>query len=58
MLGRIAAFSVDVHKDMITQIKAFDRMAANLVAEIKAKSAELHEINQQLTRPADTKPSE
>jgi hypothetical protein len=59
MLGRIAAFSVDVHKDMVSQIKAFDRMAANLVAEIKAKSVELHEINQQLSRPADNNnPSE
>ena len=53
MLGRIAAFSVDVHKDMFNQIKAFDRMAANLVTEIKAKSAELHEIQQQIGRPVD-----
>jgi len=52
MLGRIAAFSVDVHKDMVAQIKAFDRMAANLVAEIKAKSAELHELNQNATAPS------
>jgi len=47
MLGRIAAFTVDIHRDLFTQIKAFDRMASNLVAEIKTKTTELQNVNQQ-----------
>jgi len=47
MLGRLTAFSVDVHRDMITQLKAFDKMASDLVLEIHTKSAELHALNQQ-----------
>lgn len=53
MLGRLTAFGVDVHKDLFQQIQAFDRMAANLVAEIKAKSAQLHEIERRIDRPVD-----
>ena len=46
MLGRLTAFSVDVHRDMVAQLKAFDKMASDLVLEIHAKSAELHALNQ------------
>jgi hypothetical protein len=46
MLGRLTAFSVDVHRDMIAQLKAFDKMASDLVLEIHTKSAELHALNQ------------
>lgn len=45
MLARMAAFGIDVHKDMFKQMQSFDRMAANLVAEIKAKTTDLHDIN-------------
>ena len=45
MLGRLTAFSVDVHRDMVAQLKAFDKMASDLVLEIHTKSAELHALN-------------
>lgn len=50
MLGRLAAFGVDVHRDMFTQIKAFDKMAGSLVTEIRARQEEL----QNLQKLADT----
>jgi hypothetical protein len=46
MLGRLAAFGVDVHRDMFTQIKAFDNMASNMVAEIRARQEELQKLQQ------------
>ena len=53
MLGRLSAFSVDVHRDMFTQIKAFDKMAGNLVTEIRARQEELQKL-QQLIESATT----
>jgi hypothetical protein len=52
MLGRLTAFGVDVHRDMVTQIKVFDKMAADLVAELQDKSAELRAIQQQINEQA------
>ncbi len=52
MLGRLTAFGVDVHRDMVTQIKVFDKMAADLVTELQTKAAELREIQQQLSDQA------
>jgi|LakMenE01Jun11ns_1017448.scaffolds.fasta_scaffold8743405_1 hypothetical protein len=48
MLGRLTAFSVDVHRDMVNQMKAFDRMAVNLVTELRTNAAALQNIKQQL----------
>lgn len=47
MLGRLTAFGVDVHRDAFTQIKAFDGLAANLMAEIRAKTEELQKLTEQ-----------
>lgn len=49
MLGRLTAFGVDVHRDMHTQIKAFDRMASGLVAEIRARQEELQKLAENKT---------
>lgn len=55
MLGRLTAFGVDVHRDMVTQIKVFDKMAADLVEELQTKSAELRALQQQINeRTSDT----
>jgi hypothetical protein len=48
MLGRITAFGVDVHKDMVAQLNAFDKMAGDLVMEIHTKTAELRDLNQKI----------
>lgn len=48
MLGRLTAFSVDVNRDMVSHIKAFDRMAADLVTELRTNAAALQNIKQQL----------
>lgn len=47
MLGRLSAFGVDVHRDMFTQMKAFDNMASGLLAEIRARSETLQQLEQQ-----------
>lgn len=49
MLGRLAAFGVDVHRDAFTQIKAFDGLAGNLMAEIRKKTEELEQLANQPT---------
>lgn len=51
MLGRLAAFGVDVHRDAFTQIKAFDGLAGNLMAEIRKKTEELEKLANQSTEP-------
>jgi hypothetical protein len=48
MLGQLTAFGVDIHKDMVAQLTAFDKMAGELVVEIHAKTAELRELNSKL----------
>jgi len=53
MLGRLTAFSVDVHKDLISQLKALERVASNLATEIKTKADELRDIQQQIGQPVD-----
>lgn len=49
MLGRLSAFGVDVHRDMFTQMKAFDKLAGNLMAEIRARTEELQSVKNQPT---------
>lgn len=48
MLGQLTAFGVDVHKDMVAQLTAFDKMAGELVVELHAKTAELQDLNQKI----------
>lgn len=48
MLGQLTAFGVDIHKDMVAQLTAFDKMAGELVVEIHAKTAELRELNSKM----------
>jgi hypothetical protein len=48
MLGKITAFSFEIHRDLINQLKALDRMAATVIGELQTKSAELQSVKQQL----------
>lgn len=45
MLGNLTAFSVDVHRDMMNQMRAFDQMAKDLSDEVKNKIEQLQTIN-------------
>ena len=44
MMSKLAAFGVDVHRDMFTQMKAFDKMAGNLMAEIKRRTEQIDQL--------------
>lgn len=48
MVGKMTAFSVDVHQDMIVQLRAFDRMSSEIVKEVHEKAAELDALKQQI----------
>jgi hypothetical protein len=54
MLGQLTAFGVDIHKDMVAQLTAFDKMAGELVVEIHAKTAELRELNNKMQQTTTT----
>jgi hypothetical protein len=43
-MSKLAAFGVDVHRDMFTQMKAFDKMAGNLMAEIKRRTDQIDQL--------------
>jgi hypothetical protein len=58
MLGQLTAFGVDVHKDMIAQLTAFDKMASDLVMEIHAKTAELTDLAQKIQQAKTTTAAE
>jgi hypothetical protein len=57
LLGKLASFGVDVHRDLINQLKMFDQYAANLAEQIKLQTDELNrlaETNQTTTNAAQS----
>lgn len=46
MLGNMSAFSADVNRDMMNQMRAFDQMARDLAAEVNNKIEQLKQINE------------
>lgn len=46
LLKRMSAFSVDVHRDLVNQLQMYDRYAADLAQQIKARQDELTNGNQ------------
>lgn len=41
LLKRMAAFNVEVHRDLVNQLQMYDRYAAELAQQIKARQDEL-----------------
>ena len=46
LLGRIVAFTTDVHRDFVAQLKMFDQYAAELAEQIKERVETLNGFNQ------------
>lgn len=46
LLGRMAAFNVELHRDFVSQIKVFDSYAAQLAEKIKEYTGELEKLQQ------------
>lgn len=44
LLGRLAAFNVELHRDFVSQIKVFDSYAAQLAEKIKEYTGELENL--------------
>lgn len=44
LLKRLAAFNVDVHRDLVGQLQMYDNYAAELSAQIKARIEELEKL--------------
>lgn len=44
LLGRLTSFGVDVHKDLIGQLKMYDQYAAELAERIKVQTDELNKL--------------
>lgn len=51
ILGKLAAFGADVHRDMNNQFRAFDRMAQDISTEVKNKLEELRAVTEKLNAP-------
>lgn len=45
LMKTLTAFGVEAHRDMISQLQMFDRYAAELSAQIKARKEELDQSN-------------
>jgi hypothetical protein len=45
MLGNLSAFSMDVNRDMMNQMRSVDQMAKDVATEVKNKLGELQAIN-------------
>jgi hypothetical protein len=48
VMQKLALFGIDVHRDLIAQIMAFDGASSNIARDIKAKKAELEELQKQI----------
>ena len=48
MMQKVALFGMDIHRDLIAQIMAFDGATTKIAREIKAKEAELAEIQKKI----------
>lgn len=50
VMQKITEFGVDVHRDTMGQLAAFDNAANNLAAELKKRTAELTELQEQIAQ--------
>lgn len=55
LLGKISEFSINVHRDMNTQFRAYNQMAHDIAAEVKNKVEELRVINEKLNAAEQNK---
>lgn len=55
MLGNVSAFSADINRDMMNQMRSFNQMAHDLAAEVNNKIEELKKLHD---NPAAEKPKE
>lgn len=46
LLSRLAAFGVEVHRDLINQLRMFDQYAAELAERIRLQTEELNKIEE------------
>lgn len=46
LLNRLAAFGVEVHRDLINQLRMFDQYAAELAERIRLQTEELNKIEE------------
>jgi hypothetical protein len=44
LLGRLTNFSLEVHRDLVGQLKMFDQYAAELAQQIKTRQEDLNKI--------------
>lgn len=44
LLGRLAAFNVELHRDLMSQLKVFDNYASQLAEKIKEYTAEMNRL--------------
>lgn len=44
LLGRLAAFNIELHRDLMAQLKVFDNYAAQLAEKIKEHTDELNRL--------------
>lgn len=51
LLARLAAFNVEINRDLVGQIKMFDGYAAQLAETIKERTAVLENLQQTTTSP-------
>lgn len=49
LMGRIAAFNVELHRDFMGQIKVFDNYAAQLAEKIKEYTEEMNRLQPETT---------
>lgn len=52
LMGRLAAFNVELHRDLMSQLKAFDGYAAQLAEKIKERTDELESLQPKNTNDA------
>jgi hypothetical protein len=48
MVAKLTAFGVDIHQDMIVQLRVFDRISSETIEELNNKRAELEAVEQAL----------
>jgi hypothetical protein len=51
LLGRLTNFSIEVHRDLVGQLKMFDQYAAELAQQIKTRQEDLNQLAE--TPPTD-----
>jgi hypothetical protein len=55
MSGNVVAFNIDVQRDMLHQMRAFDQMAKDIATEVKNKVDELTALNEKIANSKEQK---